>query len=399
MKGRIFLGLTTALCLLLSAASFALAQEKKQPLAIGAVFSVTGKAAALGDPEAKTAIMIVDQINKAGGVNGFPLQLVLQDDESLETKAVADVEKLIKQDRVLAIIGPSVSGNSLQVKPICEKAKVPMVSCAAAEAIVTPPESSRFIFKTPQLDSHVAIRILEQARNMGITKIGILTDTLPFGQQGRKQLQQHAKELGIAIVADETYGPSVTDMRPQLERILAAGAGAVVNWSVLPVQTIVPKNMKAMGMQTPLFYSHGFGNPKMIAAAGEAGEGIMFPTGRLLAVDVLPANHPQKKILEDYKNAYESRYKSQVSTFGGHAYDALWLVVNAIKTRNVTPDIPVEQARQAIRDGLEQTKGWLGISGTYYMSANDHTGLDKYDSLEMLVVAKDGKVVPLSQHK
>jgi branched-chain amino acid transport system substrate-binding protein len=400
MKGRTFLAITAALflLLLLSAAPFALAQEKK-PLAIGAVFSVTGKAAALGDPEAKTVVMIVDQINKAGGVNGFPLQLTLQDDESLETKAVADVEKLINQDRVLAVIGPSVSGNSLQVKPICEKAKVPMVSCAAAEAIVTPPESSRYIFKTPQLDSHVAIRILEHSRNLGITKIGILTDTLPFGQQGRKQLQQHAKELGITIVADETYGPSVTDMRPQLERIQAAGAGAVVNWSVLPVQTIVPKNMKAMGMRIPLFYSHGFGNPKMIAAAGEAGEGIMFPTGRLLAVDVLAANHPQKKILDDYKNAYESRYKSPVSTFGGHAYDALWLVVNAMKARNVTPDMPVDQARQAIRDGLEQTKGWLGIAGTFHMSANDHTGLDKYDSLEMLVVAKDGKVVPLAQHK
>lgn len=398
MKGRTLLVLATALFFLLSVVSFALAQEKK-PLAIGAVFSVTGKAAALGDPEAKTAVMIVDQINRAGGVNGFPLQLVLQDDESLETKAVADVEKLINQDRVLAIIGPSVSGNSLQVKPICEKAKVPVVSCAAAEAIVTPPETSRFIFKTPQLDSHVTIRILEQARNMGVTKIGILTDTLPFGQQGRKQLQQHAKELGVEIVADETYGPTVTDMSPQLERIKAAGAEAVVNWSVLPVQTVVPKNMRALGMRIPLFHSHGFGNPKMIMAAGEAGEGILFPAGRLLAVEELAGNHPQKKILEDYKKAYESRYKSAVSTFGGHAYDALWLVVNAMRARNVTPDMPVEQARQAIRDGLEQTKGWLGIGGTFYMSANDHTGLDKYDSLEMLVVEKEGKVVPLSQKK
>ncbi len=398
MKVRTSLAITIVVLFLLSAVCSALAAEKK-PLLIGGIFSVTGKASALGDPESKTVAMIVNQINANGGVNGFPLTLIVQDDESLETKAVADAEKLINQDRVLAIIGPSVSGNSLQVKPICEKAKVPMVSCAAAEAIVTPLENSRFIFKTPQLDSHVAIRILEQARNMGITKIGILTDTLPFGQQGRKQLQQHAQELGMQIVADETYGPTVTDMRPQLERIQAAGAGAVVNWSVLPVQTIVPKNMKAMGMRTPLFYSHGFGNPKMIQAAGEAGEGIMFPAGRLLAVDALPANHAQKKILEAYKKAYETKYNSAVSTFGGHAYDALWLVVNAMKQRNVTPDMPVEQARQAIRDGLEQTKGWLGIGGTFYMSANDHTGLDKYDSLEMLVVSKDGKVIPLAQTK
>ena len=359
MKARIFLAITIAVIFLLSVVSSALAQDRK-PLLIGGIFSVTGKASALGDPEAKTVVMIVEQINHAGGVNGFPLKLIVQDDESLETKAVGDAEKLIDQDRVLAIIGPSVSGNSLQVKPICEKAKVPMVSCAAAEAIVTPPISSRYIFKTPQLDSHVATRILEQARNMGITKIGILTDTLPFGQQGRKQLQQHALELGVQIVADETYGPTVTDMRPQLERIQASGAGAVVNWSVLPVQTVVPKNMKALGMRIPLFHSHGFGNPKMIQAAGEAGEGIMFPSGRLLAVDALPANHPQKKTLEDYKKAYKTKYNSAVSTFGGHAYDALWLVVNAMKQRNVTPDIPVEQARQAIRDGLETNERMVG---------------------------------------
>ena len=398
MKARTLLAMTIAVIFLLSAVSFALAAEKK-PLLIGGIFSVTGKAAALGDPESKTATMIVDQINAAGGVNGFPLKLIVQDDESLENKAVADAEKLINLDRVLAIIGPSVSGNSLKIKPICEKAKIPMVSCAAAEAIVTPPENSRFIFKTPQPDSHVVIRILEQARNMGINKIGILTDTLPYGQQGRKQLQEHAKDLGVEIVADETYGPNVTDMRPLLERIRAAGAGAVINWSVLPVQTIVPKNMKEMGMRIPLFHSHGFGNPKMIQAAGEAGEGIMFPSGRLLAVDALPSNHPQKKVLEDYKKAYESKYNSPVSTFGGHAYDALWLVVNAMKQRNVTPDIPVEQAREAIRNGIEETKGWIGIAGTFYMSPHDHTGLDKYDSLEMLVVSKDGKVVPLSQKK
>ncbi len=396
MKARTFLVIAIAVTFIMSVVSFGLAAEKK-PLLIGGIFSVTGKATALGDPESKTATMIVDQVNAAGGVNGFPLKLIVQDDESLENKAVADAEKLINQDRVLAIIGPSVSGNSLKIKPICEKAKIPMVSCAAAEAIVTPSENSRFIFKTPQLDSHVAIRILEQARNMGINKVGILTDTLPYGQQGRKHLKESAKDLGVEIVADETYGPNVTDMRPLLERIQAAGAGAVINWSVLPVQTIVPKNMKEMGMRIPLFHSHGFGNPKMIQAAGEAGEGIMFPSGRLLAVDALPSNHPQKRILENYKKDYESKYNSAVSTFGGHAYDAVWLVINAIKLRNVTSDMPVEQAREAIRNGLEETKGWRGIAGTFYMSVHDHAGLDKYDSLEMLVVSKGGKVLPLMQ--
>ena len=332
MKVRDVFLVLTALIFGLTAPLCANAQDKK-PLKVGAIFSVTGKWSALGDPENNTAVMIVAAINKTGGVNGFPLEIVVQDDLSLENKALADVEKLIMQDRVLAIIGPSVSGNSLAIKPICEKAKVPMVSCAAAQAIVTPPESSKFIFKTPQLDSHVVMRILEQTRNMGISKIGIMTDNLPFGQQGRKQLEQYAKEIGIEIVADETYGPSTTNMTPQLENIKASGAGAIVNWSAAPVQTIVPQNMKTLEMKIPLFFSHGFGNPKYLAAAADVGEGIMFPTGRLLAVDALPLDHFQRKVLQDYKTAYETKYGTGIKYFGGHSYDALWLVVNAIKAK------------------------------------------------------------------
>ena len=240
MKVRDVFLLLTALIFGLTACLCANAQDKK-PLKVGAILSVTGKWSALGDPENNTVMMIVEAINKTGGVNGFPLEMIVQDDLSLENKALADVEKLINQDRVLAIVGPSVSGNSLAIKPICEKAKIPMVSCAAAQAIVTPPESSKFIFKTPQLDSHVVMRIFEQAKKMGISKIGIMTDNLPFGQQGRKQLEQYAKEIGIEIVADETYGPSTTNMTPQLEKIQASGAGAIVNWSAAPVQTIVPR--------------------------------------------------------------------------------------------------------------------------------------------------------------
>lgn len=371
----------------------------KKPLKVGAIFSVTGKASWLGDPEKKTVLMITEEINKAGGVNGFPLEVIVEDDEGLEPKAVNATEKLINKESVLAIIGPSISGSSLAIKPICEKAKIPLVSAAAAEAIVTPIQESTFIFKSPQIDSHVAIRILEQLKKMGVTKIGIITDTLAFGQQGRKQLQSHAKDMGIEIVSDETFGPADTDMTAQLKKMGSSGAGAVVGWTIVPAQSIIPKNMKQLGMKIPLFLSHGFGNPKYIQAAGEAAEGITFPAGRLLVADALPADHFQKKVLMDYKKAYESKYEPPVSTFGGHAYDALWLVVNAMKAKKVTPDMDVAEARKLIRDGLEETKNWIGTAGKFSMSPDDHTGLDKDGSLELLYVDKAGKIIPLSQKK
>lgn len=398
MKGRLICAVLMALVFAVVMVVGAPAAEKK-PLKLGAIFSVTGKASWLGDPEKKTVQMIVEDVNKAGGVNGFPLEVIVEDDEGLEPKAVNAVEKLINKDSVLAIIGPSVSGCSLAIKPICENAKIPNVSCAAAEAIVTPVEKSKFTFKTPQLDSHVAVRILEQIKKMGIKKIGLLTDTLAFGQQGRKQLQTHSKDLGIEIVADETFGPADTDMTAQLKKIESSGAGAVVGWTIVPAQSIIPKNMKQLGTKAPLFLSHGFGNPKYIQAAGDAAEGIVFPAGRLLVVDALAKDHFQQKVLADYKAEYEKKYGPPVSTFGGHAYDALWVVINAMKAKKITPDMDLAKARGLIRDGVEETKKWVGTAGVFNMSPQDHTGLDKDGSLELLYVEKGGKIIPLSQKK
>lgn len=398
MKGRVVFGFLTTCAFIMAVLVCAHAADKK-PLKVGAIFSVTGKASWLGDPEKKTVAMIQDQVNKTGGIDGYPLEVLVEDDETSDAKAVNAAEKLISKENVLAIIGPSISGSSLAIKPICEKAKIPLVSCAAAEAIVTPIEDSHFTFKTPQLDSHVAIRILEQIKKMGISKIGIMSETLAFGQQGRKQLQHYAKEMGIEIVADETYGPADTDMTAQLKKIQSAGAQAVVNWSIVPAQSIVPKNMRQLGMKIQLFQSHGFGNPNYIRASGEAAEGIIFPAGRLLVADALPANNPQKKVLTEYKSEYEKLYGPPVSTFGGHAYDALWIVINAMKAKKITPDMDPVKARALIRDGIEETKGWVGTAGTFNMSPKDHTGLDKDGSLEMLVVEKGGKIIPLSQKK
>ena len=396
MKGRSILVIFLALIFVAGTLMGAEAADKK-PLKLGAIFSVSGKASWLGDPEKKTILMIVDQVNKAGGVNGYPLEVIVEDDEGLEPKAVNGAEKLVNKENVLAILGPSLSGNSLAIKPIMEKAKVPLISAAAAEAIVTPLESSTFIFKTPQLDSHVAIRILEQLKKTGIDKIGILTETLGFGQQGRKQLQHYAKEMGIEIVADETYGPADTDMTAQLKKIQSSGAKAVVNWSIVPAQSIVPKNMRQLDMTIPLFQSHGFGNPKYVKAAGEAAEGTVFPTGRLLVAEALPDDHFHKKVLMEYKTEYEKNFEPPVSAFGGYAHDCLWLAVNAIKAKKITPEMDVAQARQLIRDGVEETKGWVGITGIFNMSPQDHTGLDKYDSLELLYIDKGGKIILLSQ--
>ena len=359
-------------------------KETKEPIKIGAMFAITGGASNLGEPERNTAVMYVEKINAAGGVLGRPIELIVEDTEGNETKTVNIVKKLITKDNVVAIIGPSRSGTTMAVIPIVEQYKVPLISCAAAEAIAVPVK--KYVFKTPQKDSDAAIRILEHMQKKGIKKIAVMSETTGFGDQGRLQLKKYAPQYGVEVVADETYGPNDTDMTAQLTKIKALPVQAVVNWSIVPAQSIVPKNMRQLGMKIPLYQSHGFGNIKYAKACGEAGEGIIFPAGRLLAVETLPADHPQKKVLMSYKEAYEDRFKDSASTFGGHAYDALYIVVNAIKKAGVVD-------KDKIRDEIEKTKGFIGTGGIFNYSPEDHTGLNK-DAFEMLTV-KNGKFVVL----
>jgi branched-chain amino acid transport system substrate-binding protein len=327
--------------------------------------------------------MLQDEINAQGGINGHPLELVIEDTVGEETRAVLAVNKLINKDNVLAIVGPSRSGTTMAVIPIVEKAQVPLVSCASAQEIVTPVK--KWVFKTAQNDSDGVMKIYEKMKEMNLSKVAIISSTDGYGMEGRKHLKRFAPEMGITVVADETYGPKDTDMTAQLTKVKGTDAQAIVNWSIVPGQTTVIKNRRQLVMTIQLFQSPGFGNIKYAQAAGDSAEGLLFPALRLLMVDALPKGHPQKSILTKYKKDYESRFKSDVTTFGGHAYDALSLVVAAL--RAVGPD------RAKIRDYIENTKSFVGTGGVFNYSPTDHVGLHK-DALEIYTV-KNGAFVPV----
>jgi branched-chain amino acid transport system substrate-binding protein len=349
-----------------------------EPYKIGAVFAVTGAASFLGEPEKNTAIMLQEQINKAGGINGHPLEVIIEDTKSDETQAVLAAKKLLEKDNVLAIIGPSTTGESMALVPIMNDAKTPLISCAAGAGITNPVEERYWIFKTPQYDTSAVEAIYTYMKKHGIVKVGIITISTGFGDAGKKALQELAPKFGMTIVADERYSPKDSDMTTQLTKIKASGAQAVINWSVGPGQVVVTKNWSALKMGIPLYQSHGWGSKKNIELAGKAAEGVIAPLGRMLPKDRLPDKHPQKALLKKYTQDYEAKFKSEPSTFGGHAYDALMMAVEALK--NSGPD------KKKIRDYIESkiTK-WPGTGGIFNMSPKDHCGLDM-GAFEMVVV-------------
>lgn len=372
---RQVLSFLIAMAVLFSFGSFSYAKE---PYKIGAIFSVTGAASFLGEPEKNTVLMLVEQINKAGGINGHPLEVIIEDSKSDETQAVLSAKKLLEKDNVLAIIGPSTTGESMALVPIMNNAKTTLISCAAGAGITNPVEERYWIFKTPQYDTSAVEAIYTHMKKQGITKVGIITIATGFGDAGKKALHDLAPKFGITIVADERYGPKDSDMTTQLTKIKASGAQAVINWSVGPGQVVVTKNWHALKMGIPLYQSHGWGSKKNIELAGKAAEGVIAPLGRLVVWDKLPDKHPQKALLKKYEEDYKAHYKGEPGTFGGHAYDALMMVVEALK--KVGPD------KKKIRDYIETNiKNWPGTGGIFNMSAKDHCGLDMR-AFEMVVV-------------
>ena len=378
IKGR---AIWIALTLIVSLALVFSCTKEKEPYKVGAVFSVTGRTSFLGEPEKKTAVMIAEAINKVGGINGHPLELVIYDDESDETKAVLAVKRLLKKDKVPVIIGPSLSGNTLAVVKVMNDAKVPLVSCAASNKIVTPVVDRKWVFKVPQSDTHAVEKVYDHLLKNGIKKIAIMSVSTGFGASGREELLRLAPQVGIEIVADERYGPKDTDITAQLTRIRGTDAQAIVNWSVGPTQVLAVKNWRDLGMTNiPFYQSHGFGSRKNITLAAGAAEGVLCPLGRVNIPDLVPADHPQKKVIEIYNKAYQEKYKEPLSSFGGHGWDALNLVINALKA--VGPD------SAKIRDYIETRTNFIGQHGVFNFSPTDHNGLTK-EAFEMVVV-KDG---------
>ena len=338
------------------------------PIKVGSVLSVTGPAAFLGDPELKTLQMLVEDINKKGGVLGRPLELVHYDDGSDASKANGFGKRLIDDDKVDILVGGTTTGSTMSMVPLVEKAGIPFISLAGAVVIIEPVK--KWVFKTPHTDRMAAEKVFEDMKKRGISKVALLSETSGFGQSGRKETEGVAGKYGITLVANETYGPKDTDMGPQLTKIRnTAGVEAVFIFGLGQGPALATKGYKQLGITLPLYHAHGVASDDFIKLAGPAAEGIRLPAAALLAANKLAANDPQKAVAEAYSKEFSTKFKADVSTFGGHAYDGLSLAVDAIKRAGSTD-------KAKVRDAIEATKGFAGTGGVYSMSATDHMGLD-----------------------
>ncbi|MBN1573842.1 MAG: ABC transporter substrate-binding protein [Deltaproteobacteria bacterium] len=387
LRKILFLGLL----LMISAGLLVTSCEKKpppeltaEPYVIGGVFSVTGSNSFLGEPEKKSMELYADIVNKEGGIDGHPVEVVIYDDEGDPTNSVTLVKKLIEKDNVLAIVGPSLSGNTLSVIDVIEEKEVPLVSCAASIKITDPVK--KWVFKTPQTDVMAVQKIYEYFNANGIKKIAIITVSNGYGDSGKEQLKAQAPGAGIEIVAEESFGSEDTDMTTQLTVIKGTDAEAIVCWGTNPGPAIVAKNMVQLDIKTPLFQSHGVASPKFLEIAGDAANGIILPAGKIIVADQLPKSDPQRDVLMNYKEVYEETFPgSKVSSFGGHAWDAMAMITEALKTSGAD--------KAKLRDEIEKTTNYIGIHGIFNMTPEDHTGLNIESAFVMLKIENGNWVI------
>lgn len=357
---------------------FALNASAKDTIKIGALVAATGPASFLGDPELKTLELYVDKINSNGGLLGKKVELVVYDTGANPKKATTFVKRLIKQDEVVAIMGGSASGETMAILPFVKKSKIPLVSMAGSIKIVKPVK--KYVFKTPATDRMACQKIFTYLKSKNQTSVALISGNGGFGKSMRKQCKDVASDYGVNIVADETYGPKDTDMTSQLTKIKSmSNVQAVVNPGFGQGPAIVTKNFKQLGMTQTLVQSHGVASKKFIELTGTASEGVIVASPPVVVAELLEDSNPIKQIAMDYIKEYETKYNSPVSTFGGYAYDALNLIIDAIKTANSSDP-------KDIRNALEATNGYVGLNGIFNMNKKDHLGLDIDSGIKMLAI-------------
>jgi branched-chain amino acid transport system substrate-binding protein len=352
---------------------------------IGVVLSTTGPAASLGIPEQKTVALLPKEIG------GKTVQYIVLDDGSDTGRAVQDVHKLIDEDHVDAIVGSSVTPNSLAMLDPVSAGKTPMISLAASAKIVEPMDDKRkWAFKVPQNDSLMANAIADYMAKHGVKTIGFIGFADAYGESWSTEFAKAATADHMKVVANEKYNRTDASVTGQILKLMAANPDAVLIAGSGTPAALPAKELKERGYKGKVYQTHGVANNDFLRVCGKDCEGEILPAGPILVVDQLPNGNPVKQSALAYKNAYEKAYGAgTVATFGGHAWDAGQLLQRAIPEALKKAQPGTEAFRSALRDAIEQTKELPVSHGIINMSQSDHNGLDQ--RARVMVQITDGK--------
>jgi branched-chain amino acid transport system substrate-binding protein len=368
-------------CLVLA---FAAAAPTHGQIRIGLMVSATGPTAAVGVPQRNTGEILPRTIGGAS-VEYFSLE-----DAGDATRAVQNVKKLIQEDHIDALIGPSTTPNAFAILDVIADAKVPMMATIGTSSIVEPLDAKkRWVYKTTQNDDLIASALLAHMTRHGVKSVGFIGFSDPYGDNWLKVFSALGEKQGVRVVATERYGRTDASVTGQTLKLIAARPDAMLIAAVGGPAVLPQATLREQGYKGPIYQTHAVATEDFITLGKEKVEGTILAAGPMLVIDEIPDSNPTKKVAQAYIAAYEKRFGRKPATFGANTWDAGILLERAIPVALRTAKPGTEAFRVALRDALEHEREVVGCQGVFNMSPGDHNGMD--ERARVLVTVKDGK--------
>ena len=371
-----------AAALLPALIAFAYAGNAAAQIKVGVSVSATGPAASLGIPEKNTIALLPRTIA------GKTVEYIVLDDATDPTTAVKNARKLVSEDKVDLLIGSTVTPNSLAMTDVAAESETPMISMAASASIIEPQDAKRrWVFKTPQNDSHMTTAIISHMADAGVKTVGFIGFNDAYGEGWYREISKLADTRKIKLVANERFARPDTSVTGQVLKIMSANPDAVLIAGSGTPAALPQKTLKERGYKGKIYQTHGVANNDFLRVCGKDCEGTWLPSGPILVAEQLPDSNPVKKSALAYKSAYEKAYGAgTVSTFGGHAWDAGVLLANAVPAALKAGQPGTVEFRRGLRDAIEHSKDVAGAHGIFNMSPTDHLGLDQRSRVMVQIV-------------
>jgi branched-chain amino acid transport system substrate-binding protein len=367
MKSKLFGSLIAVLV------SGAFATDAAAQIKVGVTVSATGPAASLGIPEKNTFALLPKTIG------GKTVEYIVLDDATDSTTAVKNARKLVSEDKVDLLIGSTVVPNSVAMIDVAAESETPMISMAAGAVIVEPVDAKRrWVFKTPQNDSHMATAITEHMANAGVKSVGFIGFSDSYGEGWFREVSKFAELRKLKVVANERFARNDTSVTGQVLKLMSANPDAVIIAGSGTPAALPQKTLKERGYRGKIYQTHGVANNDFLRVCGKDCEGVWLPSGPLLVAEQLADSNPIKKSSMSYKAAYEKAHGAgSVSTFGGHAWDAGQLLMAAAPEALKKGQPGTKEFRKALRDAIEGIRNLPVSHGIVNMGPADHVGLDQ----------------------
>jgi len=361
------------------AASAVFAQVK-----IGLMVSSTGPTSAIGIPQKNTGDLLPRRIGN------LTVEYVQLDDGGDTTRAVQNAKKLLQENNIDALIGPSTTPNALAILDLVAEAKVPMMATVGTSSVVEPLDAKRrWVYKTTQNDDLIAAALIRHMSRSGVKTVGFIGFNDPYGENWLKVFGGLAEKAGLKLAAVERYNRTDQSVTGQALKVISSKPDAVLVAGVGGPGVLPQTTLRDQGYKGTIYQTHGVATDDFIRLGREKVEGTILAAGPMLVIDEVPASNPIRKVALDYINAYEKQFGQKPATFGANTWDAGLILERAIPVAAKNAKPGTEAFRVALRDAIEQEREVVGCQGVFNMSPTNHNGMD--ERARVLVTVKDGK--------